>query len=246
MKKKDLASLRFTSQDIKKKTKKIYGQILSESKNFDQGDFGAIGIDDLRRLFELYDLYFFDKFLSKNYKGKIFFGLSQRMTKSGGRTEYMRQSGTYRISLSTTLIFQTFDDVKREVVVSGIVCQDRIEATMRVLEHEIIHLLEFVLYDSSSCLKPQFKRLSLNIFGHKGVTHQLVTQTERARKKYNLKVGDQVSFEYDGKTHQGIIHRITKRATVMVRDRDGDYCDSQKRRYSKYYIPLDFLKHRKV
>lgn len=242
---KDLTNLKYTSQEIEKKTKKIYCQILAESKNFDQKNFTMIGTDDLKRLFELYDLSFFDRFFYNNYKEKIFFRLSQRMTRSAGKTAYMKRTNAYVISLSTTLIFQTFHDVMREVVVNGIVCHDRLEATMHVLEHEIIHLLEFVVFGSSSCSQPRFKQLSCNIFSHRGVTHQLVTQTERAQKKFNLYVGDAVSFEFEGNLYRGIIYRITKRATVMVKDSKGPYVDSQGTRYSKYYVPLHFLKQSK-
>lgn len=236
-----LANLKFSSQDIEKITKNIYHQILSESKNIESGNFEKIGLNDFKHLFDLYDLYFFDGYFNKNFGKKIFFGLSKRMTKSGGKTQYTKQSKTYRIILSTTLIFQTFSDVSREVRISGILCQDRLEATMRILEHEIIHLIEFILYGSSSCSKPRFKLLSNNIFGHTGVTHQLVTQKERAHKKFNLHIGDEVFFEYGGKTFRGIIYRITKRATVMVLDSNGCYRDSQGKKYSKYYVPLDFL-----
>ena len=109
-------------------------------------------------------------------------------------------------------------------------------------ENQFNHPLDI---DSSSCSKPRFKRLSRNIFGHSGVTHQLVTQTELAQKKFNLRVGQEVSFEYDGEGYHGIISKITKRATVMVSDLRGAYRDSRGRRYSKYYIPLHLLKQPK-
>ncbi len=241
----DFVNLKFTPQDIEKKTRKIYRQILAESKNFDKGNFKIIGTDDLWRLFELYDLYFLNACLYNNYREKIFFRLSRRMTKAAGKTTYMKHTGTYVISLSTTLIFQTFHDIMREVVVNGIVCHDRLEATMRVLEHEIIHLLELVLFGSSSCSQLRFKRLSHNIFCHTDVTHQLVTQAERAQKKFSLRVGDEVLFEYEGEARRGIISRITKRATIMVKDSNGLYSDPQGNRYSKYYIPLPLLKQSK-
>ncbi|MEA1944684.1 MAG: hypothetical protein U9N07_05055 [Euryarchaeota archaeon] len=243
--KKDLANLKYTPREIKKKSKKIYRQILAESENFDCGNFKAIGTDNLASLFELYDLYFFDKFFNNNYREKISFRLSRRMTKAAGKIACMKHTKTYTISLSTTLISQTFHDVTREVVVNGIVCHDRLEATMRILEHEIIHLLEWVLFGSTSCSKPRFRRLSRNIFGHTDVTHQLVTQAERAHKKFNLRVGDEAVFEYDGETQSGIISRITKRATVMVKDLDGHFLDSQGNRYTKYYVPLQHLNRSK-
>ena len=237
----DIAHLKYTPKQIKKKTRKISRKILAESENIDNGNFNSIAIRDVSHLFELYDQYFFDRFFQDHHKQKIFFRLSDRMTRSGGRITYAQQTETYTISLSTTLIFQTFHDVTREVAVNGIVCHNRLEATMRILEHEIIHLLEWVRFGSTSCSKPRFQDLSYNIFGHTEVTHQLVTQTERARKKFNLGVGDKVSFEYNGKTHHGFISRITKRATVMANDPDGNYKDFQGNRYCKYYIPLSSL-----
>ena len=242
MKKEDLVNLKYTSQEIKKKTKRIYSQILAQSKNFDEGNFTRIGTDDLKNLFNLYDLYFFDRFFYKGYRRRIYFRLSGRMTRAAGMTTYTKHTNIFEITLSTTLIFQTFDDVKREVVVNGVVCHDRLEASMRVLEHEIIHLLEVVLFGSSSHSRPRFKQLVRNIFGHTDVTHQLVTQPEIAHKKFDLQVGDEVSFEYEGNTHKGIIIRITKRATVIVKNAQGLYEDSQGTRYSKYYVPLNLLK----
>jgi hypothetical protein len=237
----DIAHLKYTPKQIKKKTRKIYRKMLTESKNFDGGNFKSIGTSDIACLFELYDQYFFDRFFQNHYKNNIFFRLSERLTRSAGRIAYEKQIGRYTISLSTTLIFQSFHDVTREVLVNGIVCHDRLEATMHVLEHEIIHLLEWVLFGSSSCSKPRFQNLSYNIFGHTEVTHQLVTQTELAREKFNINVGDRVSFEHDGKTYYGLISRITKRATVMANNPHGEYKDSKGNRYSKYYVPLSSL-----
>ena len=241
--KKDLTNLKNTPTRIQRTNRKIYRQILRESENMDQGNFNAIAVKDFARLFELYDLHFFDRYFHNQYNGKIFFRLSERMTKAGGKIAYAKGTDIYTIYLSTALIFQTFGGVTREVTVNGIICRDRLEATMRILEHEIIHLLELVFFDSTSCSKPRFKRLSQNIFSHTEVTHRLVTQAELAQEQHNLGVGSTVSFEYGGDTHRGVISCITKRATVMVRDRAGDFRDLQGDRYSKYYIPLENLKH---
>ena len=243
--KKDLTNLKYTPTKIRRTNRKIYRQILRESENIAHGNFNAIAIKDFARLFELYDLHFFDRYFHNQYNGKIFFRLSERMTKAGGKIAYAKGTDIYTIYLSTTLIFQTFGDVMREVTVNGIVCRDRLEATMRILEHEIIHLLELVFFGSTSCSKPGFKHLSRNIFGHTDVTHRLVTQAELAHEQHNLQVGSVVSFEYGGETFSGIISRITKRATVMVRDPAGDFRDLQGDRYSKYYIPLENLKHKR-
>ena len=199
MVKEGLADLRFAHQEIEQKTGGIYRQILAESANLDRGNFQRIGAGDFRRLFELYDRHFFEGFFRDNYREKVSFRLSRRMTRSGGKTACLKRTGAYEISLSTALIFQTFQEVAREVTVCGIPCRDRLEATMRILEHEIVHLLELIVFGASSCSSARFKRLSHNMFGHIDVTHRLVTQTELARKKFNLRGGDAVAFQHDVK-----------------------------------------------
>ncbi len=242
MMKKDLLDLTYTLQEIKEKTQTIYNQILIQSDNIDQGNYTSIAISDLRLLFELYDQKFFNDFFAENYEDKIYFRLSRRMTKSAGKIQRFIKVDDFVISLSTTLIFQTFNDIMREIKVNGIICHDRLEATMRVFEHEIIHLIEYVLFDTSSCSKPSFKRFSRNIFGHTDVTHQLITQVEVAHENFNLHVGDIVSFRYEGNVYEGLINRVTKRATVMVKDRKGQFTDSKGNRYVKFYIPLRYLR----
>ena len=241
MMKKDLLDLTYTHQEIKEKTKEIYNQIHTQSDNIDQGNYTSIAISDLRFLFELYDQIFFNNFFAKNYEDKIFFRLSKRMTKVAGKTQRFIKTNDFMISLSTTLIFQTFNDITREIKVNGIICSDRLEATMRVFEHEIIHVIEHILFDNSSCSKPFFKRLAHNMFGHTDVTHQLITQMEVAHENFNLHVGDIVSFEYEGNIHEGFVNRVTKRATVMVKDGNGQFKDSNGNRYAKFYIPLQHL-----
>lgn len=236
-----LIGLKYSPHEIGKKTREIYHQILQSSKNIHEGNFTRIGTNDLRAIFELYDRSFFDNFFTVNYQGKISFQLSKRMTSAGGKTKYRKDTKTFEIGLSTTLIFQSFHDGDREVKVNGIICQDRLEAAQRIFEHEMIHLLEFALFEKSSCFQPQFKALSRNIFNHSDVTHQLITHRERAHQKYNLRVGDRVSFRLNGQTHIGVLARITKRATVMVNKPGGPIMDSIGNRYVKWYVPVHFL-----
>ncbi|MFP3946974.1 MAG: SprT-like domain-containing protein [Archaeoglobaceae archaeon] len=241
MRKEEFLDLTYTSQEIEEKFQEIYGRVLTQSDNLCKGNYTLIAACDLRLLFELYDQKFFDGFFTSNYKDNMRFRLSKRMTRAAGKTQLLKDNG-FMIALSTTLVFQTFNDIKREIRVNGLVCKDRLEVTMRVLEHEIVHVIEYILFGTSSCSKPRFKRLASNIFGHTEVTHQLVTQTEIAHKNYNLRLGDNVSFEYGGGTYEGFVDRITKRATVMVKDREGPFIDSKGNRYTKFYVPLHHLR----
>jgi hypothetical protein len=54
-------------------------------------------------------------------------------------------------------------------------------------------------------------------------------------------VGDRVSFAHEGSRRVGRVHRITKRATVLVEDTRGR-SDSDGRRYTTFYVPLPLLR----
>ena len=151
-----LHNLIYSPYEIKDKTDKIYSQIINQSKIIDKGNFARLETSDLKLLFSLYDQHFFQGFFLDNYKDKIFFRLSKRMTSAGGKTQRSMDSGKFILSLSTFLIFKTFNDIKREIKINGIICHDRLEASMRIFEHEIIHVIEHILYDTSSCSKPSF------------------------------------------------------------------------------------------
>ena len=86
----------------------------------------------------------------------------------------------------------------------------------------------------------RFKGLVWNFFAHTQTRHDLVTQQERARAKFDVRIGDRVAFTFDGTRHVGVVNRITRRATVLVECGDGElYRDGK--RYIKFYIPLPIL-----
>ena len=55
-----------------------------------------------------------------------------------------------------------------------------------------------------------------------------------------FRVGDRVTFLFEGVRHVGVVNRITRRATVLVESPAGTaYSDGK--RYVKFYIPLPML-----
>lgn len=154
-------------EDIAAKTREIYDTILRESNYIDGGNFTAIHPNDIEQLFDLYDRLFLDggcrKLLGDTPLG---FRLSKRMTQAGGkagRRELRDNSGKvvrteYEIAVSTTLLFQTFQEDHRPVVMSGIECRDRLAALQRVMEHEMTYLVEMLV--TSSCAAPRFHFLT--------------------------------------------------------------------------------------
>ncbi|MFO8050787.1 MAG: hypothetical protein R6V01_03715 [Thermoplasmatota archaeon] len=235
-------ALKLDASTIRDKKKRIHDLMIERGVNINKGNFTSIGGADLRVMFELYDEIFFNGYFADNVHEEVLFSISRKMTRAGGKTVTLSDPKAYVIKLSSTLLFQSFDHKERKVVVNGVVCHDRLEAAMCVMEHEIIHLLELVNFKDSSCSKQRFASLCLNIFGHTDVKHDLVTGYEYAHREYGLKVGDTVSFEFEGNVRKGIITRITKRATVMVKDRKGRFQDDRGNSFSKYYIPLRLLK----
>lgn len=209
------------------------------------GNFERIHSDDLELLFELYDEYFFNNLIRKSLpRRQLTFRISRRMTSVGGTTTRWPGRGLKRprfeIAVSSTLLFQSFQDPERRITVTGIECDHRLDALMRVFEHEMVHLLELFLWEDSSCSLHRFQTIAHANFGHTDHRHDLLTPSEAAFTQFGIRPGVRVSFRFEGRKLTGIVNRVTKRATVLVPDAGGRrYSDGQ--RYSKFYIPVDDL-----
>jgi hypothetical protein len=236
-------------EEIAAKHREIYETVLRESEFLDAGNFTTIHPDDVERLFDLYDDLFF-KGGCRQLLGDapLGFRLSKRMTQAGGqatRRERRDRKGRavrteYEIAVATTLLFQSFQEDDRPIVMSGIACQNRLEALQRVVEHEMTHLIEMLIWVDSSCTAPRFQSIANRFFGHTDHRHQLITPREHAFTRFDVKTGDRVSFRLDGQHYIGRVNRITKRATVLVESDSGPrYSDGK--RYAKFYVPVSML-----
>lgn len=223
--------------------------VLSNSKVMRNDNFQVTTGADLQRMAELYDQKFFDGHcLAIARSHGIEFRWSKRMTSNGGKTvRYVQsnrrgntQSTRFEIVLSATLLFQTFGDLERPVRVTGLLCKNRLQAMQRILEHEMIHLVEMLVWEDSCCAALRFQTIARRMFGHTEHKHNLITQQERASEKFNVRVGSTVQFAFDGIRYVGIVNRITRRATVLVVDAQGQLYGDGKR-YRKFYVPLSHL-----
>lgn len=243
-------SLHHGPVEIERLFRAIHDRVLTESAAIDTANFQEISTADLKLLFDMYDQSFFGNFLSQSIREDVAtlnFRLSNRMTRSGGATERLRpRSGAVRrdrftITVSTLLLFQSFREGSRPINVGGLECNDRLEALQRIVEHELLHLTEFLAWDASSCTRPNFRNLSRNIFGHAGVKHELVTPYEVAATTFDIRPGDLVAFEFEGIRLAGVVNRITKRATILVEDPHGRLYSGGKK-YAAFYVPISMLK----
>jgi hypothetical protein len=234
------------AETIRGRTAQIHANVLSRSPYIRAPNFTRIHPDDLALLFAEYDSRFFAGQVKETLgTTPLYFRLSQRMTSSGGKTARFadRSSGGrwYEISASTTMLFGCFTaEDHRPVTTSGITCRDRLDALQRVMEHEIVHLIEMLLWVKSSCSQPRFHSITRRFFGHTENKHNLITPKERALVKFGIRPGVKVRFRFDGIERTGIVNRVSKRATVLVEDGTGRrYSDGK--HYAKFYVPVQML-----
>jgi len=234
------------AQSIAARTAEIRAVVLSQSQYIDTPNFTKIHPDDLEILFAAYDQSFFGGQVAESLGATpLHFRLSKRMTSAGGKTTSYTDGRSarqkYEISVSTAILFGCFrDDDHRPITASGIVCRDRLESLQRVMEHELVHLIEMLLWDHSSCSQARFHSITRRFFGHTHNKHQLITPRERAIATYGIQPGMTVRFQFDGAELTGFVNRIGKRATVLVEDGRGVRYTNGKR-YAKFYVPVQNL-----
>lgn len=234
------------TSEIVARTTQIHSVVLSKSPYIDAPNFTKIHPNDLQLLFTEYDNAFFGGCVKQSLGASpLRFTLSKRMTSKGGRAAcYIdRSDGSrrYEISVASSMLFGCFhDDDHRPIQCSGIVCRDRLDALQRVIEHELVHLVEILLWEETSCTQSRFHSITRRIFAHTENTHQLITPRERVIVRFGIKPGMKVRFQFEGSERTGVVNRINKRVTVLVEDQRGSrYSDG--RHYAKFYVPAESL-----
>lgn len=241
-----IRSTPFDPEKIATKTIQIAQTLRVASQWIDKPNFDRFHPHDLELLFDLYDGMFFGNRLRPSLRGiPLSFQLSNRMTSTGGKTSRFHDSRTreavkYEITISSTLMYETEFEAGERVHVTGVECQTRLEALQRIFEHELIHLAEMLVFKDSSCSRPQFQSIAYRTFGHTDHRHQMITPRQRARTEFGIRAGMKVRFEYADQQFVGLVNRVTRRATVLVEDPEGEpYSDGKL--YQKFYIPVDLL-----
>ena len=225
---------------IRKRTWSIGRRLLRTSPYIREANFTAIHPADLSFLFGAYDAQFLDG-ICGGLLGPdgLTFRLSSRMTRAGGKTTRIQDldgSIRYEIAVATSILFDGFVAGDPDVTVCGLPCHDRLDALQRLFEHELVHLAEWLCWDESHCGRSRFQGIANRLFLHRAHTHQLITRTERAAS-LGITVGTRVTFRYQGQRLEGLVNWVTKRATVLVEDPEGERW-SDGRRYVRYYVPL--------
>ena len=233
-------SLRLPEESIQHRVRQIHQDVLAHSRHIRVADFRAIHPQDLEFLFDAYDNGFLGGLCRRALNGqKIRFRLSPRMTRAGGKTtRFVKRSGEvgYEIAVASSILFDSFGDESRRASACGLECANRLEALQRIFEHELVHVIEGLCWESSNCAAARFQDIAARLFLHRSHTHSLVTRRARA-EALGIRLGSQVIFAFEGRRLTGRVNRITKRATVLVEDSEGqEYSDGL--RYKTYYVPI--------
>lgn len=242
-----LKRLRIEADARATRNQQIEQRLLKSSANITSPMFRTLDAEDLQRLFEAYDELYFGGQLNRTLATTpLTFRVSPQMTKAGGKTSSWRRNRRLpierlEIAVSSTLLMQTFADaqVDRTIYVTGLECHHRLDALMRVMEHELIHLAELLGWDTSSCTQDRFQTFAWQIFGHTDHRHALITPREQAAAA-GVVLGTRVRFEQDGRWLEGIVNRVTRRATVLVPSPDGELF-SDGRTYDRFYVAVNML-----
>lgn len=244
----EMLKIKRTPIEMESKREKVIEQLFQKSAVIKSLQMTSISTEDLRLLFELYDLYFFENWFRNHYAGKIKFSLSRKMTKSAGKTlcpgnisKIKPENLVLEIRIGVDF-FLYYGQLGKSNTVCGVRTTSSLEALLLVFEHELCHVIEFLLFGKSSCKGTRFKTIAANMFGHSESYHRLPTNRQIASKVFGLRIGDSVSFKHNERQLTGLLYNVNKRAVVLVPDRSGILTDRQGKRYSKYYVPLKLLK----
>lgn len=229
----------------------VVEDLCEQAPNLRRPNFQRLASSDLVTLYRAIDERMLDGRISQTIRDaghSLSFRVSQRMTSTGGCTTSRfhphSKAGNFQIAIAAQLLGQTWAN-RETALVCGVTCHDMREGLCRIMEHELLHLCEMLIWRDSSCAQPRFKNMASRIFGHQASKHRLLTHRDIAAQNHGLRPGDLVQFSFEGTRLVGKINRINKRATVLVAHPGGQpYSDGH--RYLKYYVPLRSLaKHPK-
>lgn len=245
----DIFLSRLSVSESEARRERIRQQILATSRSIQIPNFVYFNDRDLWALYEHYDRLFFDRQLSKAVSDQgedaLELRYSGRLRSSGGVTRRIRYPNRphfrFVIEISRNILLQNFRTPCETATVAGRVCNDRLDALMRIMEHELLHLVEYLVFDQTCCADLRFQSVAYAVFGHTAHQHAMTTRRSRVLADTPFRPGHRVCFTLNNQKFQGIINRIHTRATVLVESSQGQQYNDGKR-YLKFYVPIRCLR----
>ncbi|HEY0007571.1 MAG TPA: hypothetical protein VGB55_02510, partial [Tepidisphaeraceae bacterium] len=177
--------------------------MLQQSRGIQTPNFARCHDADLRLLLNLYDAHCFAGQLhfrlSRGHCGSVALRYSNRLRSAGGKTIRQRTAdgAQYAIEIASRVLMCNFVRPGDSVVICGLPCGDRLDALMRVMEHELIHLAEFLFDGNSRCSAKPFRAAAAALFGHVAHQHAMITPRQRVLAATHIRPGNRVRFNHD-------------------------------------------------
>lgn len=215
------------------------------STKYREDDIGSfITSENINLLIKLYDINFLDNYLNNNLERNLKVSISNRMTRSAGKTIFKRYGAVLSCEIRVSIyLLSLIDERKSSVKICGIETSDVLEGLMLILEHELCHIIEFLLHGNSNCKAKRFKIMAWKLFRHTTSYHEILSYNKKINncKSLNIRKGDKIKFIHRKIEYIGIVVNINKRYTVMVEDISGIYEDKYGVKYNKWYVPIDLI-----
>src|SRR5262245_20559167 len=136
-----LEQVRLSPSEITAKSRLVYDRAIHQSRCLQRGNFESIEPRDLQLLFDACDEIYLGGAIRRALGAEpLRFRLSRRLTSAAGQTtrrsvriDRLTKRRDFEITISTTLLFQSFLESGRTVSASGVECRNRLEALQRVL-----------------------------------------------------------------------------------------------------------------
>ena len=215
------------------KCKEVYDEMF---KHYDPSK--GMTIPLLNFLFQKIDVVHFDKYFYKFFKknGTEFSIGFNGHENCAAHAIGDRQHKRYRIEFSTPVFKTAQEHFHRNLgngyyeIANGRACFDIVQAYMRVMEHEMIHLWFYSQNQFRVNHGPLFRNKVKALFEHTRYTHSLTTPVDILRHK-NIRVGSMVKFPRNSRMLKGRIHKIGKKYAHV-------YAEN-----SNYKVPFKELKN---
>ena len=237
--------LKFDKEHIARNRKELMKSLVDKYGKYPKMEHSTIP-KLMQKMYEYYDESFFQGLLSRQVKssGKgIVFELSNQASSSAG-SAWVRRNKTTRIMFSVKVFREVTKKTVASLTVNGLNVTNRVDAMMRVMEHELVHLALLTSGSKEHTNEghgPFFKAIVFALFGHITTTHDLKIDENLVGKtrltKETVKVGDYVAMSDTDKCgdRKVILAKVTgkniKTATVQTTE------DAYRVRYGELFKP---------
>ncbi|QKF94834.1 SprT-like protein [Fadolivirus algeromassiliense] len=222
-----------TNTEKEQKKKEVYDYLLK--KVFYDPNFKSLTNKDIKQTFNIIDMVYFNGKINKYIKENninLSFKSSAKLTKTAGICKFKytgERTCKYSIGISNKILDNLFVKDEKSLKINGLLCYNRLECYINILEHELTHLLILLFCPEEGQEMgghtETFKKITKNLFGHTEYKHMLLSgdyelvEEKKKEMKLNIEVGDYIiSKPINGKIFKGVVTNISNKSVTVLLD----------------------------